>query len=567
MPMRRLPVLALAAWSAAAAALAAPPVPAAAPPAPAASPAAPPYLPFDLGTYHRAVSTTNGEAQKAFDQGLLWSFSFNHGDAERALREAARLDDTLAMAWWGIALVNGPHINNTTVDEAHARTAWEALAEARKRREGASDVEKALIDALGARYAWPQPADRHSLDEAYAAAMADVFKRFPKDADVATLYAESLMDVRPWDQWTHEGQPQPGTAEVLAALETARGLDPNHPGALHLTIHALEASPQPERAREAADRLRDLVPDAGHLRHMPAHIDVRLGRWPEAAVANEKAMAADARYNARKLDPGFWGMYMAHNEHFLAYTAMMEGRRQAALDHTAAVVTMFPPEFVKENAVFADAFMTVHLEALKRFGEWQAILDDKPVVEGLPVSTAYGHFARAVALAALDRGAEAETEAAAFRAALPAVPKDAQWGSNTAAGVLAVGVPYVEGEIAYRKGRKEEAIAKLREAVVLEDALKYDEPPPWTVPSRHALGAVLIASRRYADAEAVYAADLLRYPENGWSLRGLAQAYEAQGKATEAAAVKARLQKAWARADVTVDSSCLCVRRGGGTRP
>ncbi len=546
--MRALPILALVASSAV-----------------AAEPT--PYVPFDLGTYHRAVSTTSAEAQKAFDQGLLWSFSFNHGDAERAFREAARLDDTLALAWWGIALVNGPHINNTAVDEAHARTAWEALAEARKRREGASDVEKALIDALGSRYAWPPPADRHPLDEAYAAAMADVFKRFPTDADVATLYAEALMDVRPWNQWTHEGQPQPGTAEVLQALETARGLFPDHPGALHLTIHALEASPHPERAREAADGLRGLVPDAGHLLHMPSHIDVRLGRWSEAAAANEKAMAADARYNARKLDPGFWGFYMAHNEHFLAYTAMMEGRRASALEHTRAVVGMFPPEFVKENASFADAFMTVHLEALKRFGDWQGVLDDKLPVEGLPVSTAYRHFARAVALAALGRTGEAEKEAAAFRAALPAVPKDFQWGSNTATDVLAVAVPYVDGEIAYRKGKKDVAIAKLQEAVEREDALKYDEPPPWTVPSRQALGAVQIASRKYAAAEAVYRADLKRYPENGWSLRGLAQALEAQGRSAEAAEVRARLQKAWARSDVTVDSSCLCVRSGGAKRP
>jgi hypothetical protein len=211
----------------------------------AAAEPVPPYVPFDLGAHRRTVSTSNADAQKAFDQGLNWSYSFNHGDAERAFREAARLDDGLAMAWWGIALVNGPHINNTAVDEAHARTAWEALAEAKKRREGASDVEKALIDALGARYAWPQPADRHPLDEAYAAAMADVFKRFPQDADVATLSAEALMDVRPWNQWTADGQPQPGTLEVLEALETAKRLDPNHPGALHLTIHALEASPQP----------------------------------------------------------------------------------------------------------------------------------------------------------------------------------------------------------------------------------------------------------------------------------------------------------------------------------
>jgi tetratricopeptide (TPR) repeat protein len=561
--MRVFPAFAPLAFTLAAAAAAAQ----TAAPTPAATPA-PRYQAFDLGSHHRAVSTSNADAQKAFDQGLLWSFSFNHGDAERAFREAARLDDTLAMAWWGVALVNGPHINNTTVDEAHAKVAWEALAEAKRRRESASDVEKALIDALASRYAWPHPADRHPLDEAYAAAMADVFKRFPQDADVATLYAEALMDVRPWNQWTREGQPQPGTLEVIQALETARALDPDHPGALHLTIHALEASPQPERAREAADRLRNLVPDAGHLVHMPAHIDVRLGRWQEAAVANEKAMAADARYNARRLEPGFWGLYMAHNQHFLGYTAMMEGRREAALGQMQGVVAMFPPDFVKENAVFMDAFMTAHLESLKRFGEWQAILEDKPVVDGLPVSTAHRLMTRAVALSALGRTKEAEKEAAAFRRSVAAISKEAAWGSNTAAAAMAVGIPYVEGELAYRKGNKILAVAKLREAVAREDALKYDEPPAWTVPTRHSLGAALIGAQKYADAEAVYREDLKRYPENGWSLRGLAQALEAQGKREEAADVKARLAKAWARADVVVDSSCLCIRPGsGGHRP
>jgi tetratricopeptide (TPR) repeat protein len=529
---------------------------------PQASPTPPPYVAFDLGRHHRAVSTRSAEAQKAFDQGLNWSYSFNHGDAERAFREAARLDDGLAMAYWGIALVNGPHINNPAVDEAHARAAWAALGEAKKRLQGASEVEKALIDALGARYAWPQPADRAPLDAAYAAAMAGVFKRFPQDADVATLYAEALMDTRPWDQWTRDGQPQPGTREVLEALETARRLNPDHPGALHLTIHALEASPQPERAREAADRLRALVPDAGHMVHMPGHVDVRLGRWAEAAEANERAIAADARYNARKLEPGFWGFYMAHNRHFLAYAAMMEGRHGVALTRTKEVVEMFPPDVVKAQAAVLDAFMTVHLEALKRFGKWQAILDAKPAVPGLPVSGAYHHFARGVAFAALDRVAEAEKEAAAFKAALPAVPKDFAWGTNTAAGALAVAVPYLDGEIAYRKGNTGAAIAKLREAVALEDALKYDEPPPWTVPSRHALGAVLVAADKFAEAEAVYRQDLARYPENGWSLSGLALALAGQGKKAEAAEVTRRFEKAWARADVKADGSCLCVKPG-----
>lgn len=532
-------------------------------PAASAAEAGPAWRPFDLGRHHRPVSTRSAAAQKAFDQGLIWSYAFNHGDAERAFREAARQDPGLAMAWWGVALVNGPHINNPMVDEASAQAAWLALAEARARSKGASEVERALIEALGARYAWPQPADRRPLDEAYARAMAAVFQRFPGDADVATLYAEALMDVRPWDQWTRDGQPQPGTQEVLQALETARRLDPDHPGALHLTIHALEASPRPDQARDAADRLRELVPDAGHLVHMPSHIDVRLGRWSEAATANEKAMAADERYRTRHLDPGFWSIYMAHNAHFLAYTAMMEGRREVALARTREVVAMFPPEFVRENALFADAYMTVHLEALKRFGEWQQILDSKPAVEGLPVSGAYQHFARGVALAALGRVDEARQEATRFRGALGSVPADAHWGSNSAAAVLAVGLPYLDGEIAYRDGRTDEAIRLLGQAVAQEDELKYDEPPPWTVPSRHALAAVQLASDKPAEAEKTYRADLARYPENGWSLGGLARALEAQGRKDEAAEARARQARAWARADTKPETSCLCVRPGG----
>jgi tetratricopeptide (TPR) repeat protein len=514
---------------------------------------------FDLGRHHRTVSTKVAAAQKAFDEGLIWTFAFNHGEAERAYREAARLDPGLAMAWWGVALVNGPHINNPYVDETQAKTAWEALGEARQRLENASPVERALIEALAARYAMPQPEDRRPLDEAYAAAMAEVFRRFPGDADVATLYAEALMDVRPWDQWTRDGQPQPGTAEVLEALAAARRLEPDHPGALHLTIHALEASPQPELAREAADRLRELVPDAGHLVHMPAHIDVRLGRWADAAVANEKAMAADARYRERRVEPGFWALYMVHNAHFLAYAAMMEGRRELALARMRDVVTMFPPEFVRENALFLDAFMTSHMEAQKRFGRWEELLAAELPVPGLPVSGAYRHFARGVAFAALGKVAEAEAEAAAFRTALAAVPDEAFWGTNPAAAVLAVAVPYLDGEIALRKGDLPTAVAQLTSAVELEDALKYDEPPAWMVPSRHALGAVLLAADRAAEAELVYRADLVRYPENGWSLRGLADAVAKQGRADEAAAIRQRFTAAWARADVEAETSCLCV--------
>lgn len=527
----------------------------------------PAWRPFELGSYSRPVSTRVAEAQKAFDQGLVWAFAFNHDEAQRAFSEAARLDPALAMAWWGVALVNGPHINNPAMSEVQSRTAWEALTKARALAGRATDVEKALIEALGARYSWPPPADRAPLDAAYAKAMLAVRDRFPADADVATLAAEALMDTRPWDQWTKDGKPQPGTAEVLAALEEARKLAPDHPGALHLTIHALEASPRPERAAEAADRLRALVPDSSHLVHMPSHIDVRVGRWKEAAEANQRAMAADRRYQGRSGEIGFYRIYMAHNAHFFAYTAMMEGRREEALATATGVVAGLDPAFVKENAAFADAFLTVVGEAQKRFGLWKEILAAKAPPEWLPVSTAHAHFLRGVAHAALGEVAEAKRERAAFAAALPMVPKEFYWGSNPAADVLAVGLPYLDGEIAYRLGDHAGAVEKLRSAVRLEDALKYDEPPAWTVPSRHALGAILLDAKRPAEAEAVYREDLRAYPGNGWALRGLATALEMQKKSAEAEAVEARFAVAWARADTSLETSCFCVRKSRSDAP
>jgi tetratricopeptide (TPR) repeat protein len=459
--------------------------------------------------------------------------------------------------------VNGPHINNPVVDDAHAKAAWEALREAKKLSAEASDVEKALIEALGARYALPQPEDRKPLDEAYAKAMGSVRHRFPQDADVAALYAEALMDVHPWDQWTSDGKPRPGTQEILDAIGAALALSPRHPLALHMKIHALEASPHPEGAKQAADLLKALVPDSSHLVHMPAHIYARVGGWQDAAAANERALAADARYNARVPEFGFYHIYEAHNAHFLAFTAEMEGRKAVALEMTKAVVDGLSPEFLKENAMFADAFTTVYWEAQKRFGMWEELLRAPEPAEYLPLSRAYRVYLRGIAHAALGHVEGAEKERAAFPDAVKKVPKEFLWGSNAAADVLGVCEPYLEGEIAYRKGDLRMAIARLREAVKREDALKYDEPPDVTVPSRHALGAVLLAAGRPQDAEAVYREDLVRYPENGWSLQGVARALRAQKKTKEAAAFDARFKKAWSRADVEVTSSCLCVKPGG----
>lgn len=519
------------------------------------------WKPFELGHYHRSVSTTHAQAQRAFDQGLIWAYAFNHDEAIHAFQEALRLDPQLAAAWWGIALVNGPHINNPAVDEVHAQAAWEALQKALALRPHASAIERALIDALAKRYALPQPADRKPLDEAYANAMAQVYQRFPDDADVATLYAEALMDTRPWDQWTPEGQPQPGTAEVLAALEHARSLAPEHPGALHLTIHALESSPHPELADEAATRLRTLVPDASHLVHMPGHIDVRLGRWQQAAVANELAMAADQRYVLRQPRIGFYMFYMAHNAHFLSYTAMMEGRSQIAIARAHDIVDKMSFEEVRKSPQYLESFLGVELEALKRFGRWDEIIAYRMAPADLPVASGFQHFVRGVALAATNQLEAAERERDAFLGAIEKIPEDSYWGNNSSAAVLAVAVPFLAGELAYRRGDLATAISKLSEAVQLEDRLRYDEPPAWTSPSRHALGAVLLEAGRASEAEAVYREDLRRYPENGWALSGLAQALRQQGKSAEAATMEQREKAAWARADMPIGASCLCVKK------
>lgn len=520
------------------------------------------WQPFNLGTHHRKVSTRVPGAQKAFDQGLIWAYAFNHDEAVRAFQEAARLDPALAMAWWGIALVNGPHINNPELDEGHAKMAWEALAEAKARAAKAAPLEQGLISALEHRYAMPNPKDRKALDEGYAKAIGELAARHPKDADVAALYAEALMDVRPWDQWTRSGQPQPGTREILAALKRSLKLAPNHPLALHLTIHAYEGSPHPERGKAAADRLRLLAPDAGHLVHMPGHTYARIGDWQGAALANVRAMEADARYKARQPEIGFYGVYMVHNADFLAYTALMEGRQEVSLAQAKAVVTAFPMDWVVQNAFFADAFQTRYWEALKRFGHWEDLLKEPAPDPRLPLSTAYWHALRGTAFAATGQVEAALKEQAAFEEARIKVPEAFVWGSNGAAPVLLVAQAYLAGEIAFRQGMLDEAVGLLRKAVTLEDALKYDEPPACVIPARHALGAVLLSAKRAKEAEPVYRADLQAYPGNYWSLLGLRQALDAQGRKAEAIRATARLKKAQARADVTAGTSCACVKGG-----
>jgi tetratricopeptide (TPR) repeat protein len=513
-----------------------------------------------LGPHHRTVTTNSAAAQEYFDQGLAFLYGFNHDEAIRSFQAAADADPQCAMAFWGIAAANGPHINNPVVDAAHAKAAYEALGKARVLADKGTKVEQALIQALGKRYADPQPADRKPLDEAYAAAMRDVWKEFSDDADVGALTAEALMDLRPWDQWTHEGQPQPGTDEVIQTLEAAMKLSPKHPMALHLMIHAVEASPHPEKATVAADRLRDLEPSLGHMVHMPSHIDVRCGRWQEAVTANEKAIAADTAY--RKVVPkqGLYHVYMAHNHHMLAYASMMTGQSQKATQAVNDMLTGIPDEFVQQAAPMIDGFFALPYELHLRFGRWDAMLAEPEPRKAFPIARALWHYARGVSLAAKDDLVQAKEEQLAFVAATKAMPKDASFHKNSAADILGIADKMLAGEILYREGKPDEAFAALREAVRREDNLRYIEPPTWIQPVRHALGAALMDNRRYADAEAVYREDLNRYPENGWSLYGLSQSLKKQGKDADASAVTARFDKIWQHADVKLASSCFCLQ-------
>jgi tetratricopeptide (TPR) repeat protein len=515
---------------------------------------------FDgLGSYTRKVTTSSPEAQRYFNQGLNFYYGFNHGAAIRAFNAAAALDPDCAMAHWGIALSSGPHINFPLVPPPAAALAWKELGLAQAHAAHASPVEQALIEALSHRYADPQPDDRSPLDLAYANAMRSVWRDYPKDPDVGALFAESVMDLRPWDQWTLEGQPEPGTDEILGALEAVLKLNLYHPFANHLYIHALEASPHPKRALAAADRMRDLQPGIAHNVHMPSHIDIRVGHWHEAITANLKAVEADRRYRAIVGEPkGLIAFYAAHNQHMLAYAAMMTGQRDLAVEHIRAMVKELPESLVKEYAMLGEGFLAMPYEVMIRFGMWDDVLAEPDHPDFMVITRTFRHAARAIAFAAKDDTKSARAEQAAYLEASQLVPAEDQFGNNPCQAVLKIVTPMVEGEILVRDGKLDEGLAELRAAVTAEDSLRYDEPPGWILPVRHSLGANLMQAGRYAEAEQVYRDDLARLPENGWSLYGLAHSLELQHKDQEAASVEDRFRKIWSKADLRITSSCLC---------
>ncbi len=534
-----------------------------------AEPAAPATF-NNLGGHTWPVTTSSAEAQRYFDQGVVWMYSFNHDEAIRNYTQVTRLDPSCAMAWWGIALASGPHINNPFMDEQHSRAAWAAWTKADELSGTCTPVEKALIAALRNRYVDPaaageeglplDPVGRAPLDKAYADAMADVHARFPDDPEVGTLYAESLMDLRPWDLWSLSGEPRPETPLVLATLEGVLAAHPEHPGANHLYIHAVEASREPQRAEASAKRLRTLVPASGHMVHMPAHIDVRMGRWNTAAEQNELAIKSHGEYQKRSPRQGFYRVYMLHNDHFLAYACMMAGRRADAIAASRQMLASIPEDFFRDFAPVADAYTSIEIESLMRFGEWDAILAMDEPREELPITRTMWRFARGVSYAAKGQASLAREEQRLFRQQKDALPEGAMMAINPAKKVLTIADEMLEGEIAYREGDVDAAVEHLSAAVEVEDTLMYMEPPDWPQPVRHTLGAVLLDAGRHEAAAAVYREDLKRWPENGWSLYGLSRSLEGMGRAEEAAACRRRYEEAFDRADVDLGASCACVK-------
>ncbi len=513
-----------------------------------------------LGEHTRSVATSSPEAQKYFDQGLAFMYAYNHDEAVRAFLRAAELDPDCAMAHWGASLSMGKNYNYPLFPPEKAEAAWKSLELARATSKNESEANRALIEALAARYAHPLPKDTRPLEEAYAKAMKAASEKFPKDADIGALYAESLMNLRPWDLWTVDGEPQLETPEILKALETVLAFAPKHPLANHLYIHACEASPHPEKADAAADRLRDMQPALGHMVHMPSHIDVRRGRWQAAIEANDKAIVADRNYAKTVPEQGFYRMYMAHNHYMLVFAAMNQGESKRALKVVRDMLADVPKDWVAkpENAAVADGFVAAPMEVMKRFGMWDEILQEPAPPEIFPIARAMRHHIRAVAYAAKGETAKAREEQKLFREAAQKPAKDATFGNNKAADLFAVGDDMLEGEIRVREGKMEAGIKALRSAVAKEGKLRYSEPPDWVVPVRHALGAFLLHDGQHAEAEAVYREDLRRWPDNGWSLHGLSASLEAQGKKTEAAKVRARFDEIWKHADVKITSSCFC---------
>ena len=512
-----------------------------------------------LGDYSMPVSSDHPEVQRWFDQALMLTYGFNHDAAERSYLRALELDPECAMCWWGAALVLGPHVN-AGMDPANHEAAFERIQAAQTVAAGASEREQAYIAALATRYTQEPVADRTSLDEAYAMAMGKLVQQYPDDVDAATLYAEAMMNLQPWDFWHEDGRPKGRTTEIKSVLEAVMTRNPEHAGALHLYIHAVEASAQPELGAAAADQLRNLIPGSGHLVHMPSHIYARVGRWHDAMQVNQDAILADDDYLAAcRPSPGVYPLgYVPHNHHFLWFAATMAGDSETAMsaaEETAARAG--DPNLLRAPGLdFLQNFVASPIFAKVRFGQWGEI-EALPEPEAeLPFLRGVWHYAQA--LAALRSGSDGAVDHHDALAALASDPvlEEALWFERyPMTYALGIAERMVAAELALAEGDYNAAIAMLEAAAAAEDVLPYDEPPAWHAPVRQTLGAVLLESGQPAEAEAAYRAELRRNPENGWSLLGLKQALQAQERMDEADAVGQRFQQAWAHADIALTGS------------
>ncbi len=504
-----------------------------------------------MGSHHHPVSTTNAEAQKFFDQGFSFVYAFNHEEAIRSFKRAAELDPQLAMAYWGIALALGPNFN-LDVDPEREKAAYEAAQKALSLAAAAPENERAYIEALSRRYSVDPKADLKRLAGDYKNAMGELVKRYPDDLDAATLYAEAAMDLRPWQLWTTGGKPAEGTEEIVAVLESVLRRDPDHVGAIHYYIHAVEASPNPERALAYASKLPVLMPAAGHLVHMPAHIYERTGDYQAAALSNKEAARADEAYIRASGVQGVYPlMYYSHNLHFLAIASATAGRFADAITAAKQLEAHVGPH-VKEMPML-EGFMTVSPLILVQFSRWDDIEKLPQPDAAMVTTTAVWHFARGMAFDAKGRTTDAGREYALLVEAENKVPADASFGLNSARTVLKIAENVLGARIVrMTKSDTQPAIELLRKAVEIEDSLAYDEPPAWFLPTRQLLAGTLMYSGDYAGAEAVFRADLQRNRRNGRSLFGLMQSLKAQKKDYAAALVQREFENAWKNADTTL---------------
>lgn len=508
-----------------------------------------------LGDWHMPVTTSSTLAQQYFDQGLRLMYAFNHDEAVRSFEEAVRLDSACAMCYWGIAYGLGPNIN-LPMEAANEPRALEAIRAARRHATRVTPIERGLIDAMVVRYGEPAGAQRAQRDSAFATAMRTLAGKFDRNADVLVIYADAMLNLRPWNQWTRAGTPQPGTLEVIDALERAMKLGPTHAGACHFYVHSVEASPTPERALECAGKLSKLMPGAGHIVHMPAHVYLRVGRYEDAARANIAAVEADHRYFAsHDAKPGMYPMFYApHNLHFLWSAYLLSGQKQKALGTAAALRERVSIEDARAAASL-EAFLTAPILTHVRFGDWQRALAEAQPPRDLQYLTGMWHYGRGMARAARGELKEARVELDSVRAIAARVTDDMIIILNSAPALLNLAAEVLAGEIALQGKQYNAAIEHLRAAVAMEDALTYDEPPPWYHSTRNMLGRALLLAGRTAEAERTFKEDLQYLRETGWSLGGLESALRAQGKTAEADKVSQRVRAAWQYADVPVPFS------------